>query len=589
MDLTSPERGPIDLEDRFPGKNTAAARAEREKIGFVRQPMTRWLDPALLAGAAMEVAVSSAFGRLADKRESLVNPGEPVDYSDREELWLDFLSDTGDGFHSTYTMAWLLAQRQLEVESAPVLPRGELLILGGDQVYPSASVEAYEDHFLGPFSAALWSEDEEAAPHMWAVPGNHDWYDGLTSFLRVFCRGGWVGGWRTHQGRSYFALPLPHGWWLWAIDIQFDTYLDSRQLDYFAEAGKRLAAGDKVLLVTAKPSWGRAEDDVTEPASWRYLSYFEEKYVRARGARLAATLTGDLHHYSRYEPVAGDAPDRITAGGGGAYLSPTHTLPDRLKLRSLAAKQPVSYECKATYPSRDRSRKLRWGALLLGLRNPGFARMMGVVYTLLAATSLAALNSGRGSLVGSAERGSFFDFVGTALGGATIVVVFVLALGLVLYADAGWFPMKVLVGSAHAAVHLFVLELALWLVLSLFEADSPGWRAWLVALPVAFAVGFALAPLVFAKFLLGISVVRGKGALNHANEVFASQALTGYKNFLRLHIAPGGELTIYPLGVERACEQWDVYPREGAHARPHFSPRGDAPRAELIEAPLTYS
>ena len=111
MDLTSPERGPIDLEDRFPGKNKAAARAEREKIGFVRQPMTRWLDPALLAGAAVEVAVSSAFGRLADKRESLVNPAEPIDYSDREELWLDFLSDTGDGFHSTYTMAWLLAQK----------------------------------------------------------------------------------------------------------------------------------------------------------------------------------------------------------------------------------------------------------------------------------------------------------------------------------------------------------------------------------------------------------------------------------------------------------------------------------------------
>jgi hypothetical protein len=43
-----------------------------------------------------------------------------------------------------------------------------------------------------------------------------------------------------------------------------------------------------VLLVTAKPSWVRAEPDVTEPVSWRYLSYFEENYVRVRGARLAA-------------------------------------------------------------------------------------------------------------------------------------------------------------------------------------------------------------------------------------------------------------------------------------------------------------
>ena len=215
--------------------------------------------------------------------------------------------------------------------------------------------------------------------------------------------------------------------------------------------------------------------------------------------------------------------------------------------------------------------------------------MMGVVYTLLAATSLAALNSGRGSLVATAERGNFFDFLGTALGGATIVVVFVLALGLVLYADAGLVSHEGARGQRSRRGPCCSCSSSLsGSLLSFFEADSPGWLAWLVALPVAFAVGFALAPLVFAKFLLGISVVRGKGALNHANEVFASQALTGYKNFLRLHIAPGGELTIYPLGVERACEKWDVHPREGAHARPHFTPRGDAPRAELIEAPRTY-
>ena len=56
-------------------------------------------------------------------------------------------------------MAWLLAQPNVNG-----LPRGELLVLGGDQVYPSASVEAYEDHFLGPFSAALYSREPKAGP-----------------------------------------------------------------------------------------------------------------------------------------------------------------------------------------------------------------------------------------------------------------------------------------------------------------------------------------------------------------------------------------------------------------------------------------
>ena len=579
----------IDLPDRFPGKDEAKARAERDKIGFVRRPMTRWLDPGLLAASALEVAISSAFGRLSDKRESLINPTEPADYSARDELWLDFLSDTGDGFHATYTMAWLLAQEQLDVGSGRALPRGELLVLGGDQVYPSASIEAYEDHFLGPFAAALpWSEHEDAAPHLWAVPGNHDWYDGLTSFLRVFCRKSWIGGWRTRQSRSYFALKLPRGWWLWAIDIQFDTYLDSGQLQYFEEMGKELQEGDNVLLVTAKPSWGRAQAGLLEPASWRYLSYFEERYVQHHGAKLVATLTGDLHHYSRYAPVDRAAPVRITAGGGGAYLSPTHTLPTSLVLKSLDVAEPVAYRRERIYPDEEASKAQRKGVWLLGLKNPGFGRMMGVVYALLAATTLAALGTGSGKLVANAQRGGVFDFLAAALGGATIVVAFVLALALIVYADVGRFAWKLLVGALHAALHVLVLEAVVYVLLQVLGSGTVGLWAWALTLPVAFGVGFVVGSLIFAGFLFFIHTALGERAQQHANEVFASQAISGYKNLLRMHIDSRGTLTIYPLGVEKACTEWDAYPSERERARPHFTPRSEPPRAELIEGPLTY-
>ena len=52
-----------------------------------------------------------------------------------------------------------------------------------------------------------------------------------------------------------------------------------------------------------------------------------------RGATLRLTLTGDLHHYSRYVGT-GDQADRhkITAGGAGAFLSATHTLQDEIHL-----------------------------------------------------------------------------------------------------------------------------------------------------------------------------------------------------------------------------------------------------------------
>jgi len=73
---------------------------------------------------------------------------------------------------------------------------------------------AYEDRFIGPFAAALPKTDAPDKPDLYALPGNHDWYDGLVTFLRVFCvRDGRVGNWVTRQRRSYFALKLPHDWW----------------------------------------------------------------------------------------------------------------------------------------------------------------------------------------------------------------------------------------------------------------------------------------------------------------------------------------------------------------------------------------
>ena len=100
----------------------------------------------------------------------------------------------------------------------------------------SAQPAEYENRFLGPFKAALpWTDADH--PVMYAIPGNHDWYDGLTGFMRVFGQETWVGGRQTKQRRSYFAIGLPHRHWLWGIDIQNDAYVDSAQIAYFRRAG----------------------------------------------------------------------------------------------------------------------------------------------------------------------------------------------------------------------------------------------------------------------------------------------------------------------------------------------------------------
>ena len=67
------------------------------------------------------------------------------------------MADTGDGFEATATVAHHVgpaARCDVEGLDHP-LPRGRLLVLGGDEVYPAASTEGYENRLEGPWRAAL--------------------------------------------------------------------------------------------------------------------------------------------------------------------------------------------------------------------------------------------------------------------------------------------------------------------------------------------------------------------------------------------------------------------------------------------------
>ncbi|KAL0392031.1 UNVERIFIED_CONTAM: hypothetical protein Sradi_2425900 [Sesamum radiatum] len=54
-------------------------------------------------------------------------------FSEHDELWFDFMADTGDGGNSSYSVARLLAQPLLRnKDSLITLPRANLLLIGGD-------------------------------------------------------------------------------------------------------------------------------------------------------------------------------------------------------------------------------------------------------------------------------------------------------------------------------------------------------------------------------------------------------------------------------------------------------------------------
>lgn len=56
-------------------------------------------------------------------------------FNEKDDLFFDFMADTGDGGNSSYAVARLLAQPTINVNrggSMLELPRGDLLLIGGD-------------------------------------------------------------------------------------------------------------------------------------------------------------------------------------------------------------------------------------------------------------------------------------------------------------------------------------------------------------------------------------------------------------------------------------------------------------------------
>ncbi len=259
-----------------------------------------------------------------DSRElQALVPGGVFDRSEPGELWLDYAADLGDGFNSTYTVARLLSRPHLGIGDADheyETERGSILVMGGDQVYPVPTRTNYENRLLGPYQAARPCE-AAASSSLFAIPGSHDWYDGLVNFSNVFCRQRSIGGWRTCQTRSYFALRLPHRWWLWGVDMQFGDYLDEAQLAYFAEAAQDMRPGDRIIVCMAKEvESGRKSAEV---CSDRNLGYLEREVVTPTGASVALYLKSGRHHYCRYRTRRARPSSSPRAAAAPSSIPPT--------------------------------------------------------------------------------------------------------------------------------------------------------------------------------------------------------------------------------------------------------------------------
>ena len=555
---------------------------------FERRPMVGWYQVKQLATLGIKSLVSAAFGAYADRREiqAALSGPDVYDFSEGDALWIDYVSDVGEGFDSTFSVATLLAQQQLTVDGSAT-QRGHLLIMGGDEVYPSPEIHEYDNRLRGPYAAALpLREDDCDPPALFAIPGNHDWYDGLSNFLKVFCQERPIGNWRTQQKRSYFAIKLPHRYWIWGIDVQLNADIDLPQKNYFQDiVDKDMQVGDQVILCTAEPSW-IYKDRYRMNESYDRLKYFEEELIHQNGFRLVATLTGDLHHYSRYADMkeGHEGHQRIISGGGGAFLHPTHNLNERLEKI-----EDEHLELKSLFPDKETSRRLTFLNLRFPYYNPSFSFFLGAFYLLMAwvlETDASYTHHSLLELLSQAEHvGSALDVVFRVLirSPLAFILSLLLALGFIWFADtnAGKSRLIWVIGIAHGVMHLVGSYLLTWLFARI-NLHVLGWPLVSVQQVALFALEMLTMGSIVGGILVGIYLLFTNLVLGvHDNEAFSAIRCADYKNFLRLHLT-NESLTIYPIGIRQVTKDWKQLSRTEEQPRFH----GSAIKTHLIEQPI---
>ncbi|MBC7745609.1 MAG: metallophosphoesterase [Flavobacterium sp.] len=568
---------------------------------YKQSGMVNWFEPRILFQTGLKSAFSSLLGNYADRREmqaalDVPLPGSKIsneiaEYTALDEIWIDFISDTGDGFNSTYSVAVTAAQPQLSVNLKgleKILPRAKVLILGGDQIYPTPTSDIYDNKFRIPFESALPTiKGDDNYPHMYAIPGNHDWYDGLGSFLKVFCQQRWIGNWKTMQTRSYFAIPMPYNYWIWATDIQLNEDIDKPQLNYFMDVAKnKMQPGAKVILCTAEPAWIYKELYVNDK-SYDRLRFFIETYITDDKAgiigqkfKLATVLTGDLHHYSHYcfKDENGEANHYIGAGGGGAFLHLTHNLPKKLnKLKE------SGIALQSAFPEKADSIRLLFGNLIFPLKNYYFSILLGGIYLLiywLLQSRFAQAKSQNYILHLNSQP--FLEYLKDTFN--TILYTPFLAL-LTLALLAGFYKLTdvktgmkgvKLWGFSHSLLQIFLIYLMIWLFANSphQSIDPTDWQfIYILELWIA---GSFVGGLLMGFYLLISNLLFGI----HIDESSSSLASQHYKNFLRMSINHEG-LTIYPIGIKKVTTHWQQT-AEGEHLR--FN--GKLPEYHLIEKPI---
>jgi hypothetical protein len=484
------------------------------------------------------------------------------------EIWIDFVSDTGDDHDVGVAVGRMLfAEYRLSGDDPRTLPRGDVLLFGGDTAYPDATADELQRRLVRPWNRVLRARADDDRPRvLLGIPGNHDWYDGLDGFGRLFRRNILEDLVEPSAGKPTGA-PEPADLLSERIEgaIQRQLHVDEigESLRLAKEAIESLVAllsGAKIRRTTrlalhgytavqeasywAVPLapgidlWG--VDRQLRDADFRQRVFFARRRTEVPaqkvlfvapdpalaygepnepGARLLKAtgftltsdrllyLTGDAHHYER-QAVAGSL--HVIAGGGGAFLHGSRIAPT-------AGSRPPEF----VYPDKKTSLRIALGMPpRLAAGAAGF--LPHLAFAILAALEIVAV-----------KRGAVPYALATA--GLTLVTIFALSLAI-----RARFQRPVMTWTLATVVGLMLglgpLGLRMILPRQLLAFGD--------LLPVAVAYAF-LGSFVLGLFLLLLALT----GLEH-HQGFAVLGHPGFRHFVRLCVHPSGRVEGFVIGKD---------------------------------------
>jgi hypothetical protein len=485
-------------------------------------------------------------------------------------VWIDFVADTGDDHDVSVAVGRMIfADYRLAADAARVLPRGDILLFGGDTAYPAATASELERRLVRPWNRVLRTRGDDGRQRvLLGIPGNHDWYDGLDGFARLFRRNILEGLVEPEPGdEDVPAEPSDGDGLAGRVEgaIQRHLHVDEvgeslRLAKETVEAIAALLGGSKIRRPTRLALRGYAPaqeasywalplapgfdlwgvDRQLRDADFRQRVFFARRRAETPahkvlfvapdpalaygepnepGARLLdATgftlrsdrllyLTGDAHHYERHH-VGGSL--HVIAGGGGAFLHGTRIAPT-------AGSRPP----EVVYPDKRTSRRIALGMpLRLATGTAGF--LPHATFALLAALEIVALR--RGPLPCAVTTGAL-----------TLFAIFALSL-----AVRARHQRPVTTWTVATVVGLMLglgplgLRAVLPRVLLVFGDLIP------VAVGHAFLGSFVLGLFLLVLALTGLEHHQGFSVLGHP----------GFRHFVRLCVHPSGSVEGFVIGKD---------------------------------------